>query len=197
MRRRTDTWQVCAVLKMFLKGHAGNSLSCSRGLLPSLYQSSIILNAVFRFTPSVSVILSLSLSFTEPLLMHSWPLIKILYIVRKCICSGSGWRLSGRQEMSVWLAASSAIPRGRRLGQSASSVHLMEYGYFTPKLLATITAWREEGTGNACLCCEFGMCFERMCVCVHILIHVHVMGWWCVSISMCVRDRGEWERGGH
>lgn len=80
-----------------------------------------------------------SFSFPEPLLMHSWPLIKILYIVRKCICSGSGWRLSGRQEMSLWQAASSTIPRGRRLSQSESLVHLMEYGYFTPKLLATIT----------------------------------------------------------
>lgn len=98
--------------------------------------------------PSLSF--SLSFSFAEPLLMHSWPLIKILYIVRKCICSGSGWRLSGRQEMSLWLAASSAIPRGRQLSQSESLVHLMEYGYFTPNLLATIT-WCVGGTGSVCL----------------------------------------------
>lgn len=101
--------------------------------------------------------------------MHSWPLIQMLYIVRKCICSGSGWRLSGRQEMSLWLSASSAIPRGWRLGQSESSLHLMEYGYFTPKLLATIT-WCEGGTGYVYLYASKG-----------------VLGvfWWVVDVCVC------------
>ncbi len=157
------------------------------------YQSSIILNAVFPLTPSISVILSLSFSSAEPLLMHSWPLIKMLYIVRKCICSGSGWRLSGWQEMSLWLSASSAIPRGRRLGQSESSLHLMEYGYFTPKLLATIT-WCEGRTGFVYLCAVRGVWgvfwwVVDVCVCVCSHLHPCVMGWWFVSISMCVRDQ--------
>ncbi len=94
----------------------------------------------------------------------------MLYIVRKCICSGSGWRLSGWQEMSLWLSASSAIPRGRRLGQSESSLHLMEYGYFTPKLLATIT-WCEGRTGFVYLCAVRG---------------VWGVFWWVVDVCVCV-----------